>query len=74
MQFLPITVSGGISASLPKIYAGRKISEKKIAETIASHVEIVPETPFAYTLDGENYQSGSRLLIDTGPRLQIVVC
>jgi diacylglycerol kinase (ATP) len=69
-----ISSPAGISASLPKIYAGRKISKKKIAETVASHAEIVPKAPFAYTLDGENYQSGSRLEIDTGPRLQIVVC
>jgi diacylglycerol kinase (ATP) len=60
--------------SLPKAYAGRKISEKKMVEFVASEMLIRSKKPIKYTLDGENYKTGKTLRITAGPRLELVVC
>jgi diacylglycerol kinase family enzyme len=60
--------------SLPKAYVGKKISERKMIEFVASDMVIESQKPIKYTLDGENYQTGNTLHITMGPRLELVVC
>jgi len=60
--------------SLRKAYMGRKISEKRMVEFVASEMVIESKKPIKYTLDGENYNTGSTLKITMGPRLELVVC
>ena len=61
------------ATALPKIYAGRPISGKKMIEMVASEVILESDRPMGYTLDGENHASGRELRITTGPRLEIIV-
>jgi len=61
------------AAAMPKIYVGRKVSEKKMLEQVASELVLESEQPMGYTLDGENYQAEGELRVTTGPRLEIVV-
>ncbi len=60
--------------SLPKAFLGRKISEKKMIEFVASEMVLEAQKPIKYTLDGENYHAGRKLRITTGPRLELIVC
>jgi diacylglycerol kinase (ATP) len=60
--------------SLRKAYVGRKISEKRMIEFVASEMVLEADKPIKYTLDGENYEAGRTLRITTGPRLELVVC
>ena len=58
---------------LPKVYAGRKVSEKKIFQTVASEVVFHSDSDLTYTLDGEVYTPKSPLTLGVGPRLEIVI-
>lgn len=60
--------------SLRKAFMGRKISEKRMLEFVASEMVIESKKPIKYTLDGENYNTGNTLKITTGPRLELVIC
>jgi diacylglycerol kinase family enzyme len=60
--------------SLRKAYLGRKISEKRMVEFVASEMVIESQKPIKYTLDGEVYQTGNTLKVNMGPRLELVVC
>jgi hypothetical protein len=53
---------------------GRKISEKRMVEFVASEMVIESKKPIKYTLDGENYKTGNTMKIEMGPRLELVVC
>jgi diacylglycerol kinase (ATP) len=68
-----VSSPAGIAARLPKIYLGKKITEKVMIEMVAKEVLIESDKPLKYTLDGENYTSGLQLKIGTGPRLQIII-
>lgn len=63
----------GFALALPKIWFGRKVSEKKIVEQVAEEVVFESEEPLSYTLDGDTHQTGNRLALAVGPRLEIVV-
>jgi diacylglycerol kinase family enzyme len=59
--------------AVPRIFAGKKVSEKRIVEMVAEEVVLESNEPLKYTLDGENYENGRTLRISTGPRLEILV-
>ena len=59
--------------SIPKVYTGRRVSTRKLVETVAARAVIEAAEPVPYTLDGENYPGSTRLEITCGPRLEIVV-
>lgn len=61
------------AGSMPRIYRGKKVSDKKMFETVATDVRIESAGPIGYTLDGENYTGPARLTVRTGPRLEIIV-
>ncbi len=74
-HFLGVKCSpASFAASLPTIWLGRKVSERKIDECVARRVEIEAEEPFHYTLDGDIHRAGRSLVIEVGPRLEIVRC
>jgi diacylglycerol kinase family enzyme len=60
--------------SLRRAYMGRKISEKRMVEFVASKMVIESQKPIKYTLDGEVYKAGNTLEVTMGPRLELVVC
>jgi len=73
-HFLGIKCSAAaFAAALPRIYRGRKVSERKIVEAVAEHVVFESEQDICYTLDGDTHRAGRRLEIRVGPRLEIVV-
>jgi len=59
--------------AMPLLFAGKKVSEKRIVEFVAEEALLESEEPLRYTLDGENYRNGKKLKIATGRRLEIVV-
>ncbi len=63
----------GFATALPKIFFGRKVAQKKIEEKVAERVVFESEEDILYTLDGDLHQTGKRLEIRVGPRLEIVV-
>lgn len=62
-----------VAHAMPKVYFGRKVSERKFIGQAASLVEIHSNQALSYTLDGENFSTGNRLTLSTGPRLEIIV-
>ncbi|RME24797.1 MAG: hypothetical protein D6806_09020 [Deltaproteobacteria bacterium] len=59
--------------SIPKLYFGRKVAEKKLHEQVGSLAVLEAEKPIAYTIDGEIYTGAERLEITCGPRVEIVI-
>lgn len=73
-HFLGILTSPwGFVKATPKIWFGKKVSPKKIREQVAEHVVFESEEPMKYTLDGDTHQTGKRMELSVGPRLEIVV-
>jgi diacylglycerol kinase family enzyme len=69
-----ITKPSRFVMSLPKIYLGKKVAEKKVVETVAKEVVFESEESLEYTLDGDTHQTGRRLVLKAGPRLEIIIC
>jgi diacylglycerol kinase family enzyme len=61
------------ASALPKIFIGRKVSDRKMIELVASELVLEAKRPLGYTLDGENHLAGRKLTVTCGPRLEIVV-
>lgn len=61
------------ATALPKLYVGRKVTEEKMLELVASELNLISDLPLSYTLDGENYVGDRELTLTTGPRLEIIV-
>jgi diacylglycerol kinase family enzyme len=73
-HFLGITTPpAGFALAMPKIFFGKKVSPKKITETVAEEVIFESDRPLLYTLDGDTHEAGNRLTITMGPRLELVV-
>lgn len=62
-----------LALALPKFRLGRKVSSKKIRETVTRHVAIESDRNWKYTLDGDIHQANKKLEINLGPRLEIIV-
>ncbi len=62
-----------LASSFPKIYFGKKISDEKMLDMVASELILETEGTMGYTLDGENFKAENRLVVTTGPRLEIIV-
>ncbi len=62
-----------LTTSFPKIYMGKKISDKKMLDMVASELVCETQGTMGYTLDGENFEVENRLVLTTGPRLEIIV-
>ena len=73
-HFLGITARPlGFVMSMPKIFFGKKVSPRKIVESVAEEVIFESERPLQYTLDGDTHRTGNRLVLSVGPRLEIIV-
>ena len=59
--------------SIPKLYFGRKVSNKKLHEQVGAQAALESERPIPYTIDGEIYPGAERLEITCGPRIEIVI-
>jgi diacylglycerol kinase family enzyme len=68
-----VTPPLGFALAMPKIWFGRKVSPKKIIEQVAEEVVFESDEPLKYTLDGDTHQTGKRMTLTVGPRLEIVV-
>lgn len=62
-----------IAVDLPRIWLGRGMRRDKAISTVAAHVKIECEEPILYTIDGDLYEGERELILQTGPRLEIVV-
>ena len=58
---------------LPRIWFGGQIRRDYILEDVASKLVIYTEEEADYTIDGDIYKNKGELLIETGPRLEIIV-
>jgi len=73
-HFLGIVTSPfGFVTAMPKIWFGKRVSPRKIVETVAEEVIFESDEPLKYTLDGDTHVAGKRLTITAGPRLEMIV-
>lgn len=62
-----------LASSFPKIYMGKKIADEKMLDIVAHELVLETKGSMGYTLDGENFKTENRLVVSTGPRLEIIV-
>jgi diacylglycerol kinase family enzyme len=64
----------GTAMQLPRIRLGLPVPEDKIRSAVSNRAEFISEQPIGYTIDGDMHvaQSG-RVLLETGPRLEIII-
>jgi diacylglycerol kinase (ATP) len=58
---------------LPKIRLGRPLPQEKVADRVAHRLVMEGEEPVGYTVDGELHEGGRRVVLETGPRVKIIV-
>jgi diacylglycerol kinase (ATP) len=58
---------------LPQIRLGRPLPQHKVADKVARRLVIESEEPLGYTVDGELHEGGKRVILETGPRVKIIV-
>jgi diacylglycerol kinase family enzyme len=63
----------GVVMELPRIHRGQAMRRDKCINQVARKVVLEANEPWAYTIDGDLYQGARELVLETGPRLQLVV-
>jgi hypothetical protein len=63
----------GITVELPKIRMGLPLPTDKAKTRVTGHVEIESPEPFAYTIDGDMHRCQGRIVLEAGPRLEVIV-
>lgn len=68
--------AGAIATSmqLPRIRLGLPVCEDKIRSAVSGSAEFISEHPIGYTIDGDMHIADSgRVLLETGPRIEIII-
>lgn len=63
----------GVSLALPGMLMARPLSQLKFNDAAAKHVQFETEEPLKYTIDGDIYETGTRLELATGPVLDLII-
>lgn len=63
---------GELVRNLDNIRRGRAIRHDLHFDGVVGRIGIAAEEPFSYTLDGDLYQSGGTLAVETGPPVKLV--
>lgn len=62
-----------LAAELPRIRMGLPMPAHKAASKVTDYVEILSSEPFAYTIDGDMHRANGRVVLEAGPRLEIII-
>lgn len=62
-----------LAAELPKIRLGFPMDAAKANSKVTDRVEIFSREPFAYTIDGDMHKAEESVLLEAGPRIDIIV-
>jgi diacylglycerol kinase family enzyme len=68
-----VTNALGVSLALPGMALARPLNPKKFLDAAARRVVFETDGPLKYTVDGDIYETGTRLELRTGPVLELVV-
>lgn len=63
----------GLATELPKIRLGLPMKPSKARSKVTSRVEIISSDEFAYTIDGDMHRADQRVVLEAGPRIEIIV-
>ncbi|MCX7945143.1 MAG: diacylglycerol kinase family protein [Deltaproteobacteria bacterium] len=63
----------GVAVSLPAIRLGLPLNKEKYIDAAAEEVIFESEEPMKYTIDGDIYESGEKMIIRVGPKLELIV-
>jgi diacylglycerol kinase family enzyme len=62
-----------IVTSLPGVYRGRAWRRRVAVDTVARELELEPSEALRFTVDGDLYESASRVAVSTGPAVDLLV-
>ena len=65
--------AAGFIADLPLIWRGQPMREGKAIDVMAKRLELHPDAPFDYVLDGDLYHAEGEVVVEAGPRVRFVV-
>ncbi len=64
---------GALAAQLPRIRMGVPMPPDKAASKVTDFVEINSREPFVYTIDGDMHRSQGKVVLEAGPRVEIIL-
>lgn len=62
-----------ICRELPRVHRGQPIRRDKGISQVARKVTLSSEEPFTYIIDGDTYSGARELVLETGPRLKLLL-
>lgn len=62
-----------LAAQLPRIRMGMPMPTDKAASKVTDRVEIYSREPFAYTIDGDMHRADEMVVLEAGPRVEIII-
>lgn len=62
-----------LAAQLPRIRMGLPMPPDKAASKVTDRVEITSREPFVYTIDGDMHRAREQVVLEAGPRLEIII-
>ncbi len=62
-----------VAKSLPSIRLGRPLNKNTYIDAAAIEVIFESEEPMKYTIDGDIYESGEKMMMKVGPKLELIV-
>ena len=68
-----MTKTWQLASELPRIRLGMPMDPAKARSKVSDYVEIVSTEPFAYTIDGDMHRAKERVVLEAGPRVEIIV-
>ena len=71
-QMIAFRDKARIVPQVARVWLGRAIPPDVVDDTVGSHFFINGEKSFRYTLDGDMYSSSGKLVVETGPLLNLV--
>ena len=62
-----------VVSSLPAIRMGQRVSDDIMMDRIAERVSFVTNGEIVYTIDGDMHRAAKEVVVETGPRLEIIL-
>lgn len=62
-----------LALEVPRIHRGHAIRRDKVISQTARRVTLASEEPFSYTIDGDLYGGAKEIVLETGPRLKLLL-
>ena len=68
-----MTKPSTLAMQLPRIRLGIPMPADKAASKVTDRVEITSREPFVYTIDGDMHRSSGKVVLEAGPRVEIII-